>query len=241
MRSYGQFCGVARGLDQVGDRWSLLVIRELLIQDCRWADLKAGLPGIASNLLAERLRALETAGVLSREQTSSGQAVYRLTDRGRGLAPVLRELAKWSLPLMLEGRSGDAARGHWLVLAVDALYDGADLRGLAPLRIVAETEGTVLTVDVMAPNRIEARLGDGRFEDVRLRGPAEAVVAALTGAGTDGLVEVVGDASTLDRLAGRLSAPGSDLPVEPGSGHHAAMPLSSATGGVRAAGREDEQ
>ena len=83
---------VARSLEVVGDRWTLLVVRELLLGGRRWAELERALPGIPSNLLAERLRLLEEEGVV--ERATEGR-VYHLTDKGRDLAPVLASLAAW--------------------------------------------------------------------------------------------------------------------------------------------------
>ena len=83
---------VARSLEVVGDRWTLLVVRELLLDGRRWAELERALPGIPSNLLAERLRLLEEEGVV--ERAAEGR-VYHLTDKGRDLAPVLASLAAW--------------------------------------------------------------------------------------------------------------------------------------------------
>src|SRR4029453_1158636 len=83
---------VARSLEVVGDRWTLLVVRELLLDGRRWAELERALPGIPSNLLAERLRLLEEEGVVER---ATGGRVYHLTDKGRDLAPVLARLAAW--------------------------------------------------------------------------------------------------------------------------------------------------
>ena len=91
MRSYGQYCAVAKALDVVGDRWSLLIVRELLLREaCRYTDLLEGLPGIATNLLADRLRELESAGVVCREGAPPPIAatLFRLTDRGRELQEV---------------------------------------------------------------------------------------------------------------------------------------------------------
>ena len=83
---------VARSLEVVGDRWTLLVVRELLLGGRRWAELERALPGIPSNLLAERLRLLEEEGVVER---ATEERVYHLTDKGRDLAPVLASLAAW--------------------------------------------------------------------------------------------------------------------------------------------------
>src|SRR5579859_3254227 len=100
MRSYSQYCSVAKALDVIGDRWTMLVIRELLLQGpCRYTDLKNGLPGIASNLLAERLRELEAAGLIRREEAPPPVAstLFHLTESGNGLRPVLGALGAWGI------------------------------------------------------------------------------------------------------------------------------------------------
>lgn len=99
MRTYGQYCGIAKALDTVGDRWTLLIVRELLaLGPCRHTDLRNGLPGIASNLLVDRLRELEEAGLIHREAAPPPVAttLFSLTERGRTLEPVLRELSRWA-------------------------------------------------------------------------------------------------------------------------------------------------
>ena len=93
MKSYGQLCSIARALDVVGDRWTLLIVRELLIGGAlRFGEIQRGLPGIATNLLTQRLRDLAANGVVTREPASAtpGAPTYRLTDRGRALDGVLR-------------------------------------------------------------------------------------------------------------------------------------------------------
>src|ERR1700758_709978 len=105
MRSYGQYCPVAKALDVVGDRWTLLIVRELLLRGpARYTDIREGLPGIATNLLAARLRELESEGVVVRrkELPPVAATVFELTARGRDLAPVLGALARWGLPYVAE-------------------------------------------------------------------------------------------------------------------------------------------
>src|SRR3954469_317615 len=124
MRTYGQFCALAKALDVIGDRWSMLIVRELLIRGaCRYTDLRNGLPGIASNLLADRLRELESAGVVAREDAPPPVAttLFRLTPRGEELRPVLDHLTRWGLPLMTEQKPDDAVRSHWLPAAIEQL------------------------------------------------------------------------------------------------------------------------
>src|SRR2546422_856724 len=111
MRSYGQYCSIARALDVVGDRWTLLIVRELLLRGaCRFTDLKNGLPGVATNLLSGRLKELEEAGLISREDAPPPIAttLYDLTEDGRALEPVLKAVATWGLRYMADERPGDA-------------------------------------------------------------------------------------------------------------------------------------
>jgi DNA-binding HxlR family transcriptional regulator len=97
MRTYGDMCGIARALDVVGERWALLVVRELTLGPKRFTDLRAGLPNIGPDVLSQRLRELEAAGVLSRRTLAPPAAsrVYELTERGRALEPVLLALGEW--------------------------------------------------------------------------------------------------------------------------------------------------
>src|SRR5437867_11172839 len=102
MRSYEQFCALARALDLIGDRWTLLIVRELLLRErCRYTDLRQGLPGIATNLLADRLRELEKAGLISREDAPPPIAttLFQLTSRGKALEAVVHQIGRWGGPL----------------------------------------------------------------------------------------------------------------------------------------------
>src|SRR3712207_3261653 len=101
-RSYDQFCGLAKALDVLGERWTLLVVRELLLGPKRYSDLLEGLPGIGTNLLAARLKALEASGLVGRRRLPPPAAsnVYELTERGRALEPAIFELIRWGLDLL---------------------------------------------------------------------------------------------------------------------------------------------
>jgi DNA-binding HxlR family transcriptional regulator len=114
-KRYGQHCPVAKSLDLVGERWTLLMVRDLLRGPARFQDLRAQLSGIPPKLLAERLRRLERQGLVTRELYSKRppRASYTLTDRGRGLGVVVAALATWGRPLV-GPRSGPrhAACGH---------------------------------------------------------------------------------------------------------------------------------
>ena len=131
MRSYDEYCAIAKSLDVVGDRWTLLIVRELALRGaCRYTDLRNGLPGIATNLLAERLRELEHAGVIEREEAPPPIAttLLRLTPRGEQLRPVLEDLVRWGVPLMTEQKPDDAVRSHWLAWALELMLTDREPR-----------------------------------------------------------------------------------------------------------------
>src|SRR5882762_9131790 len=96
-RTYGDACGIARALDVVGERWALLVVRELLLGPKRFTDLRAGLPNVSPDVLSQRLRELESAGLVRRRKLAppAGSRVYDLTDRGHQLEPVVLALGRW--------------------------------------------------------------------------------------------------------------------------------------------------
>jgi len=183
VRSYGQYCAVAKTLDVIGDRWNLLIVRELLIRgDCRYTDLQHGLPGIATNLLADRLRELEAAGVLTREQAPPPIAttLFRLTERGLALRPVLRELLRWGAPLMLEPDERDAFRSHWLGGAAElALVDSAPEAPALSIELRPSGE-TPVTLEV-AVGAVRTRDGSADSPALVLEAPPPLLLGVLTG------------------------------------------------------------
>ena len=98
-KSYDQYCPIAEALDVVGERWTLLIVRELMNGPQRFTDLRAGLPGVPPNLLSSRLRELEDGGLIARRELPppAARTVYELTVEGRGLEPTLRALARWGM------------------------------------------------------------------------------------------------------------------------------------------------
>ncbi|MFB6526918.1 winged helix-turn-helix transcriptional regulator [Streptomyces sp. NPDC056399] len=117
-RSYDQHCAAARALDLVGDRWTLLVVRELLAGPRRYTDLHADLPGVSTDMLAGRLKDMEGAELVTRRRLPppASAFVYELTPRGRDLLPVLRTLAAWGASDLGEPRPTDAVRAHWYAI-----------------------------------------------------------------------------------------------------------------------------
>jgi DNA-binding HxlR family transcriptional regulator len=117
VKSYAQLCPLARALDVVGDRWALLVVRELSLGGRRYTDLAAGLPGIGTNVLAARLTELQAAGVITKHSLPPPTAVtvYELTDAGRGLGPALAALTAWGAEHGRPPAPGDVGRASWLL------------------------------------------------------------------------------------------------------------------------------
>jgi DNA-binding HxlR family transcriptional regulator len=130
-RSYNDLCGIARALDVVGERWALLVVRELMLGPKRFTDLRAGLPGIGPDMLSARLRDLEATGIVERRTLAppAGSQVYELTERGGALEPVLLELGRWGS--VVPPPSETAALGvDAAVLALPSLFDAESARDL---------------------------------------------------------------------------------------------------------------
>jgi DNA-binding HxlR family transcriptional regulator len=122
VKRYGQRCSVARALDVVGDRWSLLVIRELIVGPRRYTDLKDGLPGIGTNVLAGRLRDLLDAGVVVKHElpVPTSVVVYELTTKGRSLEPTLAALRTWGEEYGPPWQTNDAVRPAWVLMSAIA-------------------------------------------------------------------------------------------------------------------------
>ncbi|MDD7812253.1 helix-turn-helix domain-containing protein [Mycobacterium sp. CSUR Q5927] len=131
----------------MGNRWSLLVVRELLTGPARYGQLQAGLPGISTNLLTERLRELEEAGVVQRQLDSDRNGVaYALTPWGHELRGAVAALVNWSKPLMVSGPQDDSFQPHWLMVALESLLGGKRSRN--PATAGVEVDGTTLIVRI---------------------------------------------------------------------------------------------
>jgi DNA-binding HxlR family transcriptional regulator len=195
-RSYGQYCGLARALDVVGDRWNLLIVRQLLIGPSRYRQLVEGLHGVATNLLADRLRDLETAGVIERRLAEKGNAaVYALTPWGAELREPIEALIRWSTPLMVRGPGGDHFRAEWLVVPLRALLAGR----AAPHR--SSTIGVAVDDQLFQVSAtrsgIQVNPHDGGDLDAVVRADAAIVLGLASGVltldATVGLIDLDGD------------------------------------------------
>jgi DNA-binding HxlR family transcriptional regulator len=212
MRSYDEYCAIAKSLDLVGDRWTLLVVRELAQRGpSRYTDLRNGLPGIASNLLADRLRDLEAAGLLTREEAPPPVAttLFRLTPRGEELRPVLAALMQWGLPLMVEQKPEDAVRSHWLAGAVEQMVSDRRPSG-KPVTLELRT-GDGPIVIAAAGGETKVTLGAASDPDAALTGPERPILGLLFGildrAGAEGMgVALEGDPKVVERFAADAAA-----------------------------------
>lgn len=131
-RSYGQFCGLARALDLIGERWALLLVRDLLVSPKRFTELRRGLPKIPSNILSTRLRELEEAGVVRRRPLplpASG-LVYELTEYGQELEEVVLRLGSWGAARLGDPRPGEVLTPDAMVIALRAMFRPAAAKGL---------------------------------------------------------------------------------------------------------------
>jgi DNA-binding HxlR family transcriptional regulator len=198
MRTYGDGCAIAQALDLVGERWALLVVRELLLGPKRYTDLRTGLPNASPNVLYQRLGELERAGVIRRRKLPppAGSRVYELTEWGRGLEQTVVSLGHWAARSP-SGLSSDAPVGaDSMILALRSRFDPDAARGLRA--------------------RYEVRLGEDRFRievaDDRLeasRGPAEQADATID-SDPDTLAAVLWGGQPLDaaRRSGAIAIEG---------------------------------
>ena len=223
MRSYDQYCSIARALDVVGDRWTLLIIRELLLQGpCRFTDLKRGLPGIATNLLSTRLKELEEAELMSREDAPPpvATALYALTENGRALEPVLKALGLWGLRYMSTERPEDTFQARWLAYA--AAWFTTDSDPDAPpavIQLIAADEQAVGNQGGGQP--VRTRIGRAADPDLVLDGPPRAILGLLTGVIDIDLATKIGLAARgrRDVLARLRPAAEDPARAESGAGH----------------------
>jgi DNA-binding HxlR family transcriptional regulator len=130
MKSYGQRCPLARALDLIGERWTFLVVRELLLGPRRYTDLLDGLPGVGTNILAARLATLQSAGLVAKRTLPAPTAVtvYELTDAGRALRPTVRALSEWGEQHGAPVTDDQSVRPGWILSSVarrgSRLHDG---------------------------------------------------------------------------------------------------------------------
>ena len=211
-RTYGDACGIARALDVLGERWALMTVREMLLGPKRFTDLRAGLPHASPNILSQRLRELEQAGIVRRRRLPPPAAsqVYELTDRGHEIAPVLDALGTWGSRLPLPGpdatMSFDAHILSFRTLFRPDLAEGLEARihfrfGDRPFRATVSGDALEITAgELEAPDAVIT-------SD---HGTALAVAhgrMSLAEAESAGTLQITGDRETAVRFLGLFPLP----------------------------------
>jgi DNA-binding HxlR family transcriptional regulator len=204
-RSYRQHCGAAAALDAIGERWSLLVVRELLDGPKRYSDLLGGLPGVATDVLAARLRHLEAEGIVARRSLPPPAAsrVYELTGEGRRLEPLLVELTRWGLGRLDSRRAdGVAFRPHWLSLPLRAMFRPGRLGGRT-LLVTIEVDGEPATAR-FTDNDVTVAPGRSPDATVTIRGTLEALTALARSGTPVGGADVTGPPDEIAAITAAL-------------------------------------
>ena len=202
-RTYDDGCAAAHALDLVGERWALLVVRELLLGPKRFTDLRAGLPHASPNVLAERLRGLEAAGIVRRRRLPPPAAskIYELTDWGEELEPVIIQLGRWGV--RSPSKPADAPLGvDSLILSFRTMFDPG------------RAEGLEATYELkMGEECFWAEVNDGRFEIER--GSAERPDATIEG-DSDTLAGLIYEGRPLSEAlrSGEVKIEGDEAAVE---------------------------
>jgi DNA-binding HxlR family transcriptional regulator/putative sterol carrier protein len=204
-RSYNQYCAVARALDLVGQRWTLLIVRELLTGPKRFKDLLEGLPGIGTNLLTARLKDLEGYGVVHRVTLPPPAAskVYELTELGRSLEPAIAALGRWGLEFLGTPDQEDDLRPAWAVVAMRSALKQEAARGLQETyEFHIDEEAFHLRV---IDGEVESLQGPAVDPDLVVRGDTQAFLGLAAGqvgpaeALDSGEIRVEGDQETWTR------------------------------------------
>lgn len=204
-RSYNQYCAVARSLDILGERWTLLIVRELLTGPKRFKDLLEGLPGIGTNLLTARLKDLEGYGVVHRGilPPPAASKVYKLTELGRSLEPVIIALGHWGLEFLGAPAQEDDLRPAWALVAMRSALKQEAARGLQETyEFHVDEEAFHLRV---TDGEIEALQGPTVDPDLVVRGDTQAFLGLAAGqvepaeALDSGEIRIEGDQETWTR------------------------------------------
>lgn len=194
-KSYHQFCALARGLDVVGDRWTLLVVRELLLGPRSFRELQDGLAGISPNLLGDRLRVLQEEGMVTRNDAPprSKAVVYSLTDLGGSLEEVVLELIRWGARWMASGPGTDRVEPRWTVLALRALLESRMPGNTLTGAVHVDVDGLLLTIELTRGMRV-VRPGHSGVADATVTGGMPDLLAVASGMrGLDAALKVQGN------------------------------------------------
>ena len=217
LRSYGQYCGVTTAVELIGERWALLIVRDLLVGPRRYTDLKQGLPRIPTNILSTRLKELQEGGVVRRVPLRNCGLVYELTEYGRELEPIVLALGRWGFSAMGDPAPEDAVTADSLTMALRTAFQTDAAASLPPadyelhvgdVALRVQVSGAELRIAQLAPPAppVGGRLPDGEPEIVFAAGPGirRVIAGDLTPSAAldEGVVQVLaGDATLLERFA----------------------------------------
>jgi DNA-binding HxlR family transcriptional regulator len=211
MRRFDQYCPVAHALSLVGERWALLIVRELMHGPKRYTDLARGLPGIGTNILAARLRELEESGIVQKRTLPppAASTVYELTEYGADLREALYALARWGARTIGPPGPDDELYPEWGVNALPALFDPEAARGLTETYALV-VDGDAFTARVV-DGALEATTGAAAGADVVVEVSMDTFFELVSGrlapreAVSSGLAQVQGDVEALERCFRVLS------------------------------------
>ena len=219
-RSYDQFCAMARGLDVLGERWTLLIIRDLLLGPKRYKDLLEGLPGIGTNLLADRLREMEELGVLERATLPppAGSTVYQLTEAGQAIEPIMMSLGRWGARFLASGpRKTDVMVPRAYFVAMRGTFNPGAAAGL-DTTYELRVDGLVFEVSIH-DGRITTREAQPSHPDAVITMDVETLNALLfrmltpSAALGSGRVQVKGAPGALEQFIGVFGFHGGTPPA----------------------------
>jgi DNA-binding HxlR family transcriptional regulator len=211
-RRYEDACGTAHALDLIGERWSLLVMRELMLGPRRFGDLRGSLPGLSANVLTQRLEGLESAGILRRRRLAppASVQVYELTDWGREAEPMIRDLGRWAARSPLHDPTLPLSPVS-LILSLRTMFDADKARGVdVTLGLRFGEEAFRVTV---RDGVLEAERGEASAPEAVVTGRPDAFAGliygfrALKALEDEGLLAVDGDRAALTRFAGLWDLP----------------------------------
>jgi DNA-binding HxlR family transcriptional regulator len=216
-REYGQYCGLAAAMDVVGERWTLLIVRELLLGPRRYNELLDDLPGIGTNLLADRLKMLTELGVIRQRPARGKTKVYEMTPFGEELRTPVLQLARWGMGYLGDPPAGAVTRPRWGFLAVQALIDPARV-GSVDEAYEFRVDGEVFHISVRDGS---AAAASGPAEDPSMVATTDTATFIRIGSGrltpfeavASGLLTLTGDYAAVMRCSTLLGLVGSEIAV----------------------------
>jgi len=211
-RRYDDACGTAHGMDLVGERWALLVVRELMLGPKRFGDLRADLPGLSANVLTQRLEGLEESGILRKRKLPppASTQVYELTDWGYDLEPVIRVLGQWATRSPLHDPTMPISATA-LMLSFRAMFSAERAAGLNAT-VAMRMGGSQFELRIADGKVDVARVDSGHGDATVIGAPAEIGAVIYGGAPLD-LVKIEGDASVVARLHALFPLPDKAVPA----------------------------